>query len=192
MTGLQPSGGEEVQLWTTKKEQSTFGDLSDLYSIIVAVEKLEKVCLHPFAAVGTCPSTLFCHLNLFLVAALSCAKACQRIQHHTKGGCLMHVPLQAYVRDAVSPKDYEAACQQLISKFKTLQAALRDNGVPSVEAFMVLAAYGCATCHLPSTIVTARKADFAGNVLGRLSTRWTAHRRPSGCFSPGFQRQWST
>lgn len=46
--------------------------------------------------------------------------------------------VQAYVRDAVSPKEYEEACQSLISKFKTLRTALRDNGVvPSVEAFMV-------------------------------------------------------
>ena len=44
--------------------------------------------------------------------------------------------MQAYVRDAVSAKEYEAACLNLIAKFKTLRSALRDNGVPDVEHFM--------------------------------------------------------
>lgn len=43
---------------------------------------------------------------------------------------------KAYVRDAISAKEYEAACLNLIAKFKTLRTALKDNGVPNVEHFM--------------------------------------------------------
>ena len=74
-----------------------------------------------------------------------------------------HTPLapaaQAYVRDAVSSAEYEAACLDLIAKFKTLRTALRDDGVPDVEHFMATYNMDCASAAarllrsgLPATI----------------------------------------
>ena len=34
---------------------------------------------------------------------------------------------RAYVRDAISSKDYEPACQKLIGQYKTLWETLRDT-----------------------------------------------------------------
>ncbi len=34
---------------------------------------------------------------------------------------------RAYVRDAISAKDYEPACEKLIAQFKTLWESLRDT-----------------------------------------------------------------
>jgi len=63
------------------------------------------------------------------------------------------------VRDAVRPEEYEAACLNLIAKFKTLRAALRDDGVPDVEHFMSTYKMDCASAAarllrsgLPATI----------------------------------------
>ncbi|KAL3152011.1 hypothetical protein ABBQ32_001129 [Trebouxia sp. C0010 RCD-2024] len=42
---------------------------------------------------------------------------------------------RAYVRDAVSSKDYEPACQRLIGQYKTLWETLRDT-VPDVQQFL--------------------------------------------------------
>lgn len=42
---------------------------------------------------------------------------------------------RAYVRDDISAKDYEPACQKLIAQFRTLWETLRDK-VPDVEQFM--------------------------------------------------------
>lgn len=52
---------------------------------------------------------------------------------------------QAYVRDAVKPEEYETACLDLLAKFKTLRAALRDDGVPDVEHFMATYKMDCAS-----------------------------------------------
>ncbi|DBB16459.1 TPA: hypothetical protein ACH3X3_014739 [Trebouxia sp. C0006] len=43
---------------------------------------------------------------------------------------------RAYVRDAVSSKEYEPACQKLIGQYKTLWETLRDT-VPDVQQFLV-------------------------------------------------------
>jgi hypothetical protein len=63
------------------------------------------------------------------------------------------------VRDAVRPDEYEAACLDLIAKFKTLRTALRDDGVPDVEHFMATYKMDCASAAarllrsgLPATI----------------------------------------
>eukprot|EP00249_Psilotum_nudum_P036049 c6233_g1_i1 orf=241-870(+) len=42
---------------------------------------------------------------------------------------------KAYVRDVISPGDYEPACTKLIAQFKTLRTSLKDS-VPDVERFM--------------------------------------------------------
>uniref|UniRef100_A0A0C9QX01 Vacuolar protein sorting-associated protein 28 homolog n=1 Tax=Wollemia nobilis TaxID=56998 RepID=A0A0C9QX01_9CONI len=42
---------------------------------------------------------------------------------------------KAYVRDVISPKDYEPECTKLIAQFKTLTTSLKDT-VPSVDRFM--------------------------------------------------------
>ncbi len=47
------------------------------------------------------------------------------------------------MRDAVRPDEYEAACLDLIAKFKTLRTALRDSGVPDVEHFMAVYKMDC-------------------------------------------------
>lgn len=66
---------------------------------------------------------------------------------------------QAYVRDAARPEEYETACLDLIAKFKTLRAALRDDGVPDVEHFIATYQMDCASAAarllrsgLPATI----------------------------------------
>jgi hypothetical protein len=66
---------------------------------------------------------------------------------------------KAYVRDAVGSAEYEAACLDLIAKFKTLRTALRDDGVPDVEHFMATYRMDCASAAqrllrsgLPATI----------------------------------------
>lgn len=41
---------------------------------------------------------------------------------------------KAYVRDIVSPQEYETECQKLIAQFKTLSSTLKDI-VPSIERF---------------------------------------------------------
>ncbi|KAG5622868.1 hypothetical protein H5410_008086, partial [Solanum commersonii] len=41
---------------------------------------------------------------------------------------------KAYVRDIISPAEYEAECQKLIAHFKTLSSTLKDT-VPSIEQF---------------------------------------------------------
>lgn len=42
---------------------------------------------------------------------------------------------RAYVRDAISAKEYEPACEKLIGQFRTLWDTVRSS-VPDVEAFM--------------------------------------------------------
>ncbi|KAJ4833899.1 hypothetical protein Tsubulata_032932 [Turnera subulata] len=41
---------------------------------------------------------------------------------------------KAYVRDIISPTEYETECQKLIAHFKTLSSTLKDT-VPSIERF---------------------------------------------------------
>ncbi|XP_057499908.1 vacuolar protein sorting-associated protein 28 homolog 2-like [Actinidia eriantha] len=41
---------------------------------------------------------------------------------------------KAYVRDIISPAEYEPECQKLIAHFKTLASTLKDT-VPSIERF---------------------------------------------------------
>lgn len=49
---------------------------------------------------------------------------------------------RAYVRDAVTPKEYEPACQKLIAQYKTLWDSLRDT-VPDVQQFMATYSMQC-------------------------------------------------
>ncbi|KAF3791719.1 Vacuolar sorting-associated protein [Nymphaea thermarum] len=42
---------------------------------------------------------------------------------------------KAYVRDVVSPADYEAECLKLIAQFKTLASSLKET-VPSIDRFV--------------------------------------------------------
>ncbi|GAB2301134.1 hypothetical protein Dimus_035167 [Dionaea muscipula] len=42
---------------------------------------------------------------------------------------------KAYIRDIISPSEYEAECQKLIAHFKTLSSTLKDT-IPSIERFM--------------------------------------------------------
>ncbi|WJX52216.1 hypothetical protein P8452_38352 [Trifolium repens] len=41
---------------------------------------------------------------------------------------------KAYVRDIITPQEYELECQKLIAHFKTLASTLKDT-VPSIERF---------------------------------------------------------
>ncbi|GFZ03121.1 vacuolar protein sorting-associated protein VPS28 family protein [Actinidia rufa] len=41
---------------------------------------------------------------------------------------------KAYIRDIISPAEYEPECQKLIAHFKTLASTLKDT-VPSIERF---------------------------------------------------------
>jgi len=41
---------------------------------------------------------------------------------------------KAYIRDIISPSEYEIECQKLIAHFKTLASSLKDT-VPSIERF---------------------------------------------------------
>ncbi len=75
------------------------------------------------------------------------------------------------MRDAAKPDEYEAACLDLIAKFKTLRTALRDDGVPDVEHFMATYKMDCASAAarllrsgLPATIEhgKARRVPPAG------------------------------
>ncbi|KAJ7570728.1 hypothetical protein O6H91_01G133000 [Diphasiastrum complanatum] len=49
---------------------------------------------------------------------------------------------KAYVRDVISPKDYEPACAKLIAQFRTLKTSLKDT-VPDVERFMAAYKMDC-------------------------------------------------
>jgi len=42
---------------------------------------------------------------------------------------------RAYVRDAISAREYEPACAKLIAQFKTLYSSIKDS-VPDVQQFM--------------------------------------------------------
>ncbi|KAK9706645.1 hypothetical protein RND81_07G141400 [Saponaria officinalis] len=41
---------------------------------------------------------------------------------------------KAYIRDIITPSDYETECQKLIAHFKTLSSSLKDT-VPNIERF---------------------------------------------------------
>ncbi|KAH7299445.1 hypothetical protein KP509_24G011900 [Ceratopteris richardii] len=49
---------------------------------------------------------------------------------------------KAYVRDIISPAEYEPACTKLIAQFKTLCTSLKDT-VPDVERFMITYKMDC-------------------------------------------------
>ncbi len=73
------------------------------------------------------------------------------------------------MRDAVRPAEYEAACLDLIAKFKTLRTALRDDGVPDVEHFMATYSMDCASAAarllrsgLPATIEHGKPRHVGG------------------------------
>lgn len=79
------------------------------------------------------------------------------------------------MRDAVRPAEYEAACLDLIAKFKTLRTALRDDGVPDVEHFMATYRMDCNSAAarllrsgLPATIEHGK----ARRVGARLRDAW--------------------
>lgn len=42
---------------------------------------------------------------------------------------------KAYIRDIISPSDYENECLKLITHFKTLSSSLKDT-VPSIESYV--------------------------------------------------------
>ncbi|EFJ26622.1 hypothetical protein SELMODRAFT_96490 [Selaginella moellendorffii] len=53
---------------------------------------------------------------------------------------------KAYVRDAMSARDYEPWCTKLIAQFRTLKNALRDV-VPDVDRFMAAYKMDCPAAH---------------------------------------------
>ncbi|XP_010434160.1 PREDICTED: vacuolar protein sorting-associated protein 28 homolog 1 [Camelina sativa] len=65
---------------------------------------------------------------------------------------------KAYIRDLISPSEYETECQKLIVHFKTLSATLRDM-VPNIERFAETykmdcsaAVYRLVTSGVPATV----------------------------------------
>lgn len=65
---------------------------------------------------------------------------------------------KAYIRDLISPSEYESECQKLIVHFKTLSATLRDT-VPNIERFAdtykmdcPAALYRLVTSGVPATV----------------------------------------
>ncbi|XP_010529403.1 PREDICTED: vacuolar protein sorting-associated protein 28 homolog 1-like isoform X2 [Tarenaya hassleriana] len=65
---------------------------------------------------------------------------------------------KAYIRDLVSPAEYETECQKLIAHFKTLSATLKDT-VPNIERFSDMykmdcpaALYRLMTSGVPATV----------------------------------------
>ncbi|CAH2071679.1 unnamed protein product [Thlaspi arvense] len=65
---------------------------------------------------------------------------------------------KAYIRDLISPSEYESECQKLIVHFKTLSATLRDT-VPNIERFAdtykmdcAAAVYRLVTSGVPATV----------------------------------------
>ncbi|KAL0712750.1 hypothetical protein Bca4012_019728 [Brassica carinata] len=68
---------------------------------------------------------------------------------------------KAYIRDLISPSDYESECNKLILHFKTLSATLRDT-VPSIQRFADTyrtdcpsALYRLATSGVPATVAAS-------------------------------------
>ncbi|KAL2925648.1 Vacuolar protein sorting-associated protein 28-like protein 2 [Bienertia sinuspersici] len=65
---------------------------------------------------------------------------------------------KAYIRDIISPSDYETECLKLIAHFKTLSSSLKDT-VPSIEKFVETykmdcsaAIYRLVTSGVPATV----------------------------------------
>lgn len=76
---------------------------------------------------------------------------------------------RAYVRDAISAKEYEPLCSKLIGQYKTLYESLRDQ-VPDVQQFMVQYNMQCpmATKRLifsgmPATVEHGKPLQTTGN-----------------------------
>jgi hypothetical protein len=97
---------------------------------------------------------------------------------------LTRAPAQAYVRDAVRPDEYEAACLDLIAKFKTLRTALREDGVPDVEHFMATYQMDCSSAAarllrsgVPATIEHGKPR--CARERARAETLWRALTQPA-------------
>lgn len=61
---------------------------------------------------------------------------------------------KAYVRDIISPSDYEVKCQKLIAHLKTLSSTLKYN-IPSIEKFNDTYKMDCPAaikCHVTSRV----------------------------------------
>eukprot|EP01018_Ginkgo_biloba_P014518 Gb_37209 [translate_table: standard] len=80
---------------------------------------------------------------------------------------------KAYVRDVISPKDYEPECAKLIAQFKTLTTSLKDT-VPSVERFMETYKMDCPAAvnrllvsGIPATVEhkAASSSDITGTAV---------------------------
>jgi len=76
---------------------------------------------------------------------------------------------KAYVRDIVSPSEYEAECQKLIAHFKTLASTLKDT-VPSIQRFHDTYKMDCpaalnrlVTSVVPATVEHRSAAAASGN-----------------------------
>ncbi|CAK0784930.1 hypothetical protein CVIRNUC_008135 [Coccomyxa viridis] len=76
---------------------------------------------------------------------------------------------RAYVRDAISAKDYEPLCEKLIAQFRTLWETLRDM-VPDVEKFMAdynmqcpMAAKRLIYSGMPATVEHGKPSSMQSN-----------------------------
>ena len=78
---------------------------------------------------------------------------------------------RAYVRDAISAKDYEPGCQKLIGQFKTLWESLRDE--------VGMAGAGCWHCALWLCNLLAEQP-----ILHRRCLTWSISWRPTTCNVP--------
>ncbi|KAH9623118.1 hypothetical protein KSS87_013697 [Heliosperma pusillum] len=65
---------------------------------------------------------------------------------------------KAYIRDVITPSDYETECHKLIAHFKTLSSSLKDS-VPSIERFIDIYKMDCpsalnrlVTIGVPATV----------------------------------------
>ncbi|XP_074269942.1 vacuolar protein sorting-associated protein 28 homolog 1 [Silene latifolia] len=65
---------------------------------------------------------------------------------------------KAYIRDVITPSDYETECHKLIAHYKTLSSSLKDS-VPSIERFIDIYKMDCpsalnrlVTSGVPATV----------------------------------------
>lgn len=76
---------------------------------------------------------------------------------------------KAYIRDIISPADYETECLKLIAHFKTLSSSLKDT-VPSIERFADMYKMDCpaalnrlVTSGVPATVEYRAAAAATSN-----------------------------
>lgn len=86
-----------VLLSSNKKEREAYENYAGLHTYCTST-CVERCCL-----------TLPAHADLFAIF-----KTTEKLE-------------RAYVRDAISSKDYEPACQKLIGQYKTLWDSLKDT-----------------------------------------------------------------